>query len=200
MSTIENILRKYADALGPWAEATARRMLEEVSQQDFKSWQRITSTIGKDLQREILTAPTGEVMKNLLAEQVGLIKSIPLSAANRVHDLTLKGIEDSTRAKQIAVEILRSNEVAASRAMLIARTEVSRTAGALTQARAQFVGSDGYIWRTSRDGDVRRDHRELNGKFFRWDDPPIADKKAGRKSHPGCIYNCRCWAEVVLPE
>jgi len=200
MSTIENILRKYADALGPWAEATARRMLEEVSQQDFKSWQRITSTIGKDLQREILTAPTGEVMKNLLAEQVGLIKSIPLSAANRVHDLTLKGIEDSTRAKQIAVEILRSNEVAASRAMLIARTEVSRTAGALTQARAQFVGSDGYIWRTSRDGDVRRDHRELNGKFFRWDDPPIADKKAGRKSHLGCIYNCRCWAEVVLPE
>ncbi|MFX5937705.1 phage head morphogenesis protein, partial [Acinetobacter baumannii] len=81
------------------------------------------------------------VLQELLAEQVDLITSIPREAGQRVHELTLKGLEDSTRASEIAKEIMRSGEVAKSRAMLIARTEVSRTATSLTQARAQFVGS-----------------------------------------------------------
>lgn len=200
MSIIEDILRRYAETLTPWATETARRMVDEVSNSDAKAWKRITSEIGRALGKEIQSAPTGEAMRKLMQEQVTLIKSIPLSAAQRVHDLTIKGIEDGTRAKQIATEIMRSSEVAQSRAMLIARTEVARTASNLTQARAQYVGSTHYIWRTSKDGDVRKDHRMLDGKVFAWADPPVADESSGARSHPGCIYNCRCWAEVILPE
>ncbi len=41
------------------------------------------------------------------------------------------------RASEIAKEIMRSGDVAKSRATLIARTEVARTARVLTQARAE---------------------------------------------------------------
>ncbi len=194
------MLRRYAEALGPWAERIATTMILEVDQKDEAAWRNLGNEISAGLRREILLAPTGETMRKLLAEQVTLIKSIPLEAAKRVHDLTIKGIENSTRADEIATEIMRSGEVAKSRAMLIARTEVSRTAANLTQARAQAVGSDGYIWRTSQDGDVRSDHRALAGKFFAWNDPPVADERSGTRAHPGCIWNCRCWAQVILPE
>lgn len=197
LPTISNILRRYADALTEWAEATAGRMLAEVSQQDSKAWMAMAAEMSKSLRDEIRSAPTGEAMRSLLAEQVTLIKSLPLDAAERVHRLTLQGIEDGTRASEIAKEIMRSGEVSVSRAKLIARTEVSRTASNLTQARAEHVGSTGYIWRTSGDSDVRHSHAKMNGEFVAWDAPPTLD---GMTGHAGCLPNCRCYPEPVIPE
>lgn len=196
--TISDLLGRYSEALEGWAVKTASRMLEDVNRRDRQSWQELAAEMSHSLQQEIRTAPTGIEMQRLLDEQVTLIKSLPLDAAKRVHELTLKGLEDSTRASEIAKEIARSGEVTASRANLIARTEVARSASVLTQARAQHVGSEGYIWRTSGDSDVRHSHKEMNGKFVRWDSPPTLSD--GTTTHAGQIYNCRCWPEPVLPE
>lgn len=194
---ISQILRKYADALSEWAIATGTRMITDVNHQDRKAWAERTEEMAKALRDEILHADTGAAMRGLLAEQVTLIKSIPLDAAKRVHELTLQGIEDATRANEIAKEIQRSGEVATSRAQLIARTEVSRTAATLTEARAKATGSEGYIWRDSGDKTTRHSHHLMNGKYVRWDSPPTLDKLTG---HAGCLPNCRCWPDPVIPE
>lgn len=198
--TITQMLAKYSEALDGWALRTASAMLAEVESRDRKAWMAAAAEMSEALRHEIRNAPTGAAMKDLLAEQVTLIKSIPLEAAQRVHELTLKALEDSTRSSEIAAEIMRSGEVAVSRANLIARTETSRTASVLTEARAVHIGSPGYFWRTSEDSDVRPDHKILNGKFIPWDSPPIADRRTGRRAHAGCIYGCRCYPEPVLPE
>lgn len=198
--TFTQIMEKMSDALGPWALRTASAMVAEVEARDRKAWLEAAAQMSEALRKEIRSAPTGEAMRELLAEQVTLIKSIPLEAAQRVHKLTLKSLEDSTRSTEIAAEIMRSGEVAVSRANLIARTETSRTASVLTEARAVHIGSPGYFWRTSEDSDVRPDHKILNGKFIPWDSPPIADRRTGRRAHAGCIYGCRCYPEPVLPE
>lgn len=196
--TITDMLSKYSEALTGWATRTATRMLLEVDAKDRQSWAELAGEMSRELRREIQTAPTGQMFQALLNEQVTLIKSLPLEAAQRVHELTIKGLEDSTRASEIAKEIGRSGEVAASRANLIARTEVARTASTLTQSRAEHVGSIGYIWRTAGDSDVRHSHKEMNGKFVRWDSPPTLSD--GTTTHAGQIYNCRCYPEPVLPE
>lgn len=196
--TITDMLAKYAEMLIPWATATASRMLGEVNRRDEQAWFSHANDISRALREEIRNAPTGALLQERLAEQVTLIKSLPLDAAKRVHELTLAGIEDGTRAKEIAKEIARSGEVSMNRANLIARTEVARTASALTQARAEHIGSEGYIWRTSKDSDVRHSHKEMEGKYVRWDTPPkLSD---GTVTHAGQIYNCRCYPEPVIPE
>lgn len=195
--TLVHMLRSYAQTITPWAESIIKRMADDVDGQNRQMWASFGEEMSAALKREIRSAPTGELMRELMAEQVELIRSIPLDAAQRVHDLTIKGLENSTRAADIAREIMRSGEVAKSRAMLIARTEVSRTSALLTQARAEYVGSEGYVWRTSKDGDVRQSHREMSSQFVRWNEPPTLDKMTG---HAGCLPNCRCWAEVVLPD
>ncbi len=194
------MLDKYAEMLHGWAIRTASAMLADVETRDRKMWMQMAVEMSAAMRKEIRTAPTGAVLQSLLAEQVGLIQSIPREAAQRVHELTLKGLEDGTRSREYIAEIKRSGEVAESRAKLIAVTETSRTASNLTEARARYVGSPGYIWRTAGDSDVREDHKELNGKFIPWDSPPIADRRAGIRAHAGCIYRCRCYPEVVLPE
>ncbi|MFJ7312530.1 phage minor head protein [Pseudomonas sp. NPDC098747] len=192
-----NTLERYSELLHDWAISTASRMIAEVNQQDKKAWVARSEDMSKTLRDEILNAPTGQAMRGLLAEQVVLIKSIPLKAAERVHELTLQGIEDATRASEISKKIMASGGVAESRANLIARTEVSRTASTLLEARARSVGSKGYIWRTSEDTDVRDSHKKMNGEFVSWDEPPTLDNLTG---HAGCLPNCRCYPDPVIPE
>jgi SPP1 gp7 family putative phage head morphogenesis protein len=198
--TIEQLLKAYSDMLKGWATQTASNMLMDVALRDEQAWQTMAKELSRGLREEIRKAPTGRVMQQLLAEQVTLIQSIPLEAAQRVHRLTLAGIEDSTRFTEIAKEIQRTEEVTTSRAILIARTETARTATTLTQARAESIGADSYIWRTSGDSTVRSDHKKLNGKIFQWNNPPVADERSGERAHPGCIWNCRCYAEPIIPD
>ena len=195
LPTLEDMMRRYAETLTPWAKVAAGRMIDEVNNRDLNTWQLISNELSKGIRDEILSAPVGGVMQSLMDEQVKLIRSLPLEAAQRVHELTIKGLEDGTRVKEVVKEIMRSGEVAANRATLIARTEVSRAAANLTQARAQHIGSDGYIWESSKDADVRPSHKKMLGKFVKWDSPPTLD---GLTGHAGCLPNCRCWARVII--
>lgn len=194
--TIEQLLKAYSDMLKGWATQTASNMLMDVALRDEQAWQLMAKELSRGLREEIRNAPTGRVMRQLLADQVDLIQSIPLEAAQRVHRLTLQGLEDSTRAKEIAAEIRNSTGVAESRSVLIARTEVARTSSVLTQVRAQHIGCTHAIWRTAGDSTVRKSHREMNGKVFALDKPPrLSD---GQEVFPGQTFNCRCYMEPIV--
>jgi SPP1 gp7 family putative phage head morphogenesis protein len=193
------VLRAYAQALRPWAVSTVRRMLGEVDARDRDSWRSLGSSISSQLKHDLLRTPVGGVVRALMSEQVDLIQSLPIEAAERVHRLTIGGLTNSVRAKAIAEEIYRTGEVTESRAMLIARTEVARTASVLTETRARGAGVTHYRWQTAKDSDVRPGHRAMQGKICRWDDPPPVEEN-GRIMyfHPGRIWNCRCWAEPLV--
>lgn len=199
MVYLQDALRRYADILKPWATSVATRMITEVAARDKAAWAKVSAQMGRALKKEIETAPTGLAMRKLLDEQVVLITSLPLEAAQRVHEMTLKGITEGARAKEISAKIFETGQVTKSRSNLIARTEVARTASVLTQVRAEHIGSETFEWLTVGDSDVRHDHKILNHKIFRWDDPPVADQRTGAKSLPGAIYNCRCIAIPQIP-
>jgi SPP1 gp7 family putative phage head morphogenesis protein len=192
-----DMLNRYADILEPWAESVASRMISDVSRRDAAAWEKHGQIIGRALRREIDTAPTGAAMRATLAEQVKYITKIPRDAALRVHKLTIEALPKGIRASEIAAEIMRSGDVSRSDAMRLSRTGVSATATAMTKARAQHIGSEGYIWRTSRDGDVRPSHKKMEGTFVRWDSPPTLD---GFTGHCGESANCRCFPEVQIPD
>jgi len=198
--TLRQLLEAYAEALKPWATATAHRMLMDIDAQDRKAWLSLGSAISTQLRQDILRAPVGERLRELLAEEVSLIRSIPTDAALRVHELSIKALENSGRYRELTEEVMRSGEVAKSRATLIARTETSRTATALTQVRAEAAGSTHYVWETSRDSSVRPGHKVMQGKVCAWDDPPAVDEGDGHimHHHPGSIWNCRCWARPIV--
>lgn len=171
-------------------------MIAEVARRDELAWAAIAKTMARALRQEIQSAPTGQLLRGYLDEQVHLITSLPLEAAQKVHEMTLAGQLTGERASTIAQRILNIGDVTASRARLIARTEVGRTASGLTQARAAHVGSEGYTWRTVHDHDVRPSHRKMEGKYVRWDAPPTLD---GLTGHAGALPNCRCYPEPIVP-
>lgn len=196
---LQRALERYSDLLRPWARNVGRRMVMEVARRDENAWARFTRNMSAAIRQEIQNTPIGEALARFLEDQVTLITSLPLDAAKRVHELTLEARITGARIPDLVDEIMKTGQVTKSRATLIARTETARTATGLTMVRARAIGSDGYIWRTVQDEDVRKRHRALEGKFIKWDSPPIAGER-GERAHAGMIYNCRCFPEPVVPD
>lgn len=198
---IGRLLAQYAEVMTPWAAAATRRMHTEVASRDRKQWTIYAREMGLALRKELDQTPTGAIFENLLGEQVNLIKSIPTEAAERVHELTMKGLSENGRPTEIRDEIMRMVPgITKARATLIARTETARTASVLTQARAMAMGCTHFRWETARDEQVRPSHAALQGQIFRWDEPPVTDVSGGReyRALPGQIWNCRCFAVPIL--
>lgn len=190
-------LNEYGNTLHFWAENAAGRIITDVALRNEKTWLIYAEDLSRGVKDQIRNTDIGAVYQQLLNEQVRLIKSLPLEAAQRVHDLSTRALIEGSRASEISSLIMATGHVTKSRANTIARTEVSRASSVFTQARAQNLGSEGYIWRDSNRVDVRPSHHAMNGVFVYWDKPPTLDRLTG---HAGCLPNCYCYPEPVIPE
>jgi len=192
VKALKGALRKYSELLKPWARLVTARMHRQVDWRDGTSWLELAREMGKTLRTEIESAPTGKLFRSLMSAQAELITSLPLEAAQRVQEFAREAlVSTASRADVLAKEILRSGAVTAARARLIARTETSRTAALLMEARARHIGSTHYVWHTSEDADVRPEHRKLNRRVFAWQHPPNAGTIGNPMYYnPGCGPNC----------
>nr|WP_245609597.1 phage minor head protein [Trabulsiella guamensis] len=193
------VLIDYSELISNWAEQVGQRMFAQVEQEEWNQWRSVSEEIGAGLREVVGNTPVGQVAQDIVYRQIQLMKSLPLEAADRVMDIQQRAIQaaiNGERPDQLYEQILSSGDVAASRAQLIARTEIGRATGALTQARALAVGSEGYWWRIEGAG-TRDSHRRMKDKFVRWDNPPTLD---GMTGHAGCLPNCKCYPDVHIPE
>ena len=190
-------LDQYASAIDRWATVTAQMMIDDVNARNRQFWRQQSEQIGRGLAIELANTDIGQAVQDELRLQVNLIKSLPRQAALQVHELALGAMTDGQRAAGLVDSIIALGSKTRSRAMLIARTEVGRVSGEMTKARAMTAGSDGYIWRSAEDRDVRPSHKKMNGRFVKWNEPPTLDNLTG---HAGCLPNCRCYIEPVIPD
>jgi len=82
-------------------------------------------------------------------------------------------------------------QVSQSRARRIARDQVGKYFGALTETRHRSVGANRYEWQTAGDERVRSSHADRDGRVYSYDDPPF-------DGNPGEPINCRCTAIPVF--
>lgn len=202
---IEEMMARYSASLHGWAKNTTDVIIHRTNKKDMKYWEGLSEKMSRQMRQTLKEAPMSVALDAMQREQIELIKSLPTEAAARVRSLTEKAAASGERASEIASDLQRTTEVTKSRATLIARTEVARTASTLTETRAQAVGSTHYIWRTSGDSDVRHGHKAMNGKVCEWASPPAVDEGPPGKPrimhhHPGKIWNCRCYPEPIFDE
>lgn len=132
----------------------------------------------------------GEI-KAFVRENVALIKTIPAEALDQVREHVLEAASKGARHESLRKVLVERMGVAQSRAKVIARDQINKLNGQLTERRQAEAGVKEYIWRTVRDARVRSAHRELDGKRFAWSKPPP-------EGHPGTAVQCRCYAEPDL--
>lgn len=114
--------------------------------------------------------------------------------------------------KALAEIIKERYGVSERHARFIARQEAHIARERINQNTAQKLGFNYYVWQTVGDYRVRPagfgraedfigdNHRVLNGLIFSFDDPPIVDRKYGRRCNPGEDFGCRCTARVIIAD
>jgi SPP1 gp7 family putative phage head morphogenesis protein len=129
------------------------------------------------------------------AENAALITTLSQRHIDQVRSLVVEGFRNGTTAKNLSLEIENKvNAKTKANYRLIARDQVNKLNGQLTQLRQRSVGVTRYVWRTSLDERVRPSHRSKEGNTYQWDNPP------DDTGHPGNDYQCRCYAEPILED
>lgn len=134
-----------------------------------------------------------ESLDKFLKENITLIKSIPEENLFQIEKIIKAGIQEGIPPERMAKDISQRLEVAKSRGNLIARDQINKLNGQITQKRQENIGVKSYTWITVGDERVRPEHSERNGKIFAWSDAPSG-------GHPGSEINCRCSASPILDD
>lgn len=140
------------------------------------------------------------VLDAFVADNVALVKSVSSGRLPELERLVGQGLREGLRNEELRNRIEHKFGVTRSRASLIARDQVGKFNGELTELRQKKAGIEEYDWDTSQDERVRPAHASLQGTRQRWDDPPVVDPRTGRRANPGGDYQCRCNAIPVIPE
>ncbi len=107
------------------------------------------------------------------------------------------------RYESMVSKIQSSYGVTQNKAKFLARQETNLLMAKFKETRYSDVGINEYEWGCvagSKNHPVRPAHKILEGKRFRWDNPPIttAPGEPTRRNNPGQDYNCRCFAKPIV--
>ena len=137
-----------------------------------------------------MTPAANEVMQATIAEQVGLIKSIPEQYLTQVQGAVMRSVQVGRDLGSLATELQDQFGVTKRRAALIARTQNNMATAAIVRARQDELGITKAVWLHSAGGrQPRRTHVANNGKVYDvqkgWFDPD-----EGKFILPGQLINC----------
>ena len=179
-----------------------RRKLENLAnltrKLTVKEWKKaIRATLGIDIRDDYYLGDFyREALEAWVDENVSLIKTIPTDSLGRMKSIIEEGYTSGRTTTKMVRQIQAAYGTSKRHATLIARDQIAKLNGNIQKAQQQDAGITEYKWCTCGDGRVRSSHRRLNGKVFKWSDPPVTDD--GRKCHPGEDYQCRCIARPVF--
>lgn len=205
-------------AIEAFARQAARRVVEETRRAMIRAGadaQKLTSRLGlvADVRYLVDIAPT-EMHRVALEEftraNLDLIVRIPQEWLVGTERWMSSSIRAGARYTAIQDELISRLGISDRHARLIARDQVGKLNGQITETTQQLAGVDSYTWITVGDERVRGNpgglyprahpsHFALNGKVFKWSDPPISGPGTQRR-HPGGPVQCRCFGQPVLPD
>lgn len=152
------------------------------------STKELTATEGMSATINALTLETSQWVKKLRDETLELYTSASLQAMTQGQSLEevmgkLKGLEGKRR----------------DHAKFTARNQIGNFNSITTKLRAQNLGIERAIWKTSGDERVRPCHDVRNNKEFELSEG-LYSSCDGLYLLPGVDYQCRCTYELIIPE
>lgn len=153
-------------------------------------------TVAPELTPEQKRRVSAEYTNNVHLEVQDWMREEITRLRKRVQEQAQAGV----RYESMIEDIQKSYGVTQNKARFIARQETSLLMTKLAQTRYESAGVNEYKWQCvngSPAHPVRPMHKNLDGRVFRWDTPPIVDESGNRKN-PGQDYNCRCRAIPVV--
>lgn len=165
------------------------------------NWRKTLSPAAKSIS---IPANLTETQREVIAKEWGQNLDIYIKdwAEQNILELRTK-IQDNAltggRAESMEKLIIENYGVSRRKAKFLARQETALLMSKFQETRYSGAGITEYKWSGANDERERKDHRILNGKVFRFDQPPVTNRKTGARNNPGGDYGCRCVAIPIAP-
>ena len=140
-----------------------------------------------------------------------LIVSNARNYVTQINTLCEQGVVNGWGVKQLQEEIKKATDkLTDKKCRLLARDQIGKLQGQVSEAQMEEVGLEMYVWDTSGDERVRPSHKPMDGLLCRWDNANVCSYDNGKtwverpatavKMHPGQDIQCRCVALAYIPE
>lgn len=190
------------------AKHIADRMVRGADKQSkatlHSSLQRLSG--GLSLSTGAITADMRDMLTATVAENVGLIKTIPQEYFGQVRGAVMRSITepdtDGLAGVVRKVEGLlneRARQIR-NKARNLALDQTRKTYNNFNKGRMEAVGIEEFEWVHSGGGQRPRElhQQRLNGNIYSFNDLPVIDERTGERGIPGQAINCRCTMRPVL--
>lgn len=159
-----------------------------------------------------ITSPWWNDMRSSWAEDnYSLIVSNAKNYVSEINTLTEQAVVNGFSARKLTDNIKQATtKLTDKHCKLLARDQIGKLNGQITESQMQEIGLDLYVWSTSNDDRVRESHAIMEGLLCRWDDASVCsydngktwvDRPAGAvELHPGQDIQCRCVPLAFFPE
>jgi SPP1 gp7 family putative phage head morphogenesis protein len=161
---------------------------------------QFTTTVPKDIGLPMtMTVFQREAIKREYTENLNkYIKDMTIKSTERLREKVIENVQEGYRASNLMEIILAQKGVSDRHALFLAKQETSLMVSTYRDSRYKESGITEYVWSTSHDSRVRPDHKKLDGRRFKFSEPPVTDSSTGQKNNPGFDYGCRCIAIPIL--
>lgn len=140
-----------------------------------------------------------EIAKAAIAENIGLIKSIPDEYMQKITGTVMRAITSGGNIQLLQKTLSKYEGITERRVKNIADDQTRKAYNSINAQRMMDVGVKKFMWIHSGGGQKpRQEHIELNGKIFSFDDPPIIDSKTGERGLPSVLVNCACTLKPIF--
>lgn len=198
---INEMRRKWYGRFRELAKREVKRMLQRVTKNSQvtlgQSLREVSETLKIDT--SISDARLQEVIKASTQEAAELIKRIPEQFLGDVQGQVMRSITTGRGMQDLVPYLTKKYEGDKRWARHVAMDQTRKSYANINAARLQKLGSESYIWiHSGGSAHPRQEHIELSGKEFRFDDPPVIDKRTGQRGKPGDAIFCRCVMKPVF--
>lgn len=190
---VNALAKKYNGIFGELAKPLAKKVAAQADKTSSTALHASLKQLsgGMSLGTRALSGDTREVIKAMIAENVGLIKTIPQQYLAGIQGAVMRSITTGNGLKDLVPYMAKHEQITLRRARFIAKDQSKKAFENICTERMQHLGLEEFSWlHTGGSSHPRKRHVEWNGKIFRLDKPPI--DVDGEPTLPGQKPGCRC--------
>ena len=205
---LDRLDRRFAKLFREKAAFSVRSMVNNASKASKSTLHASMKQLsgGLSLKTDILTGELKEVVKATVAENVGLIKTVPEQYLGQVRGAMLRSITQSSNTGLAGVQqqidaVLNSRaKQIRNKARNVALDQTRKAYNNINRGRMLALGITKFEWvHSGGPQKPRRLHQvKLNGNIYSFDDLPIIEEGTGERGIPGQAINCQCTMAPVI--
>ncbi|SSF74033.1 phage head morphogenesis protein [Klebsiella quasipneumoniae] len=197
---MRNAMRKLATRWTKRFDGMAQKLADRFANDAMKNTDVSLASAFKDAGFTVefkMTSQMNNALQATIAENVGLIRSIPEKYFTEVEGLVMRSVARGRDLSYLTDELQKRYGITRRRAAFIARDQNNKATSVVQSARQQALGITQGIWKHSHAGKKpRQSHVAANGKTFDISKGMLIDEEY---IMPGELPNCRCTWEAVIP-